>query len=65
MHYAMKFPINEPVPRPPHWGGYILIPHRIEFWHGRSGRVHERVGYTRTNDTAAEKPAWRAAWLAP
>lgn len=34
-----------PVPRPPHWGGFVLAPQRIEFWHGADFRLHERVLY--------------------
>jgi pyridoxamine 5'-phosphate oxidase len=36
-----------PVPRPPHWGGYLVRPDRFEFWYGAKYRLHERVVYRR------------------
>lgn len=36
---------DAPVPRPPHWGGFVLAPRRIEFWYGADFRLHERVLY--------------------
>ncbi|MFI4970119.1 MAG: pyridoxamine 5'-phosphate oxidase [Lysobacterales bacterium] len=41
---------GQPVPRPPHWGGFVLEPACIEFWYGAAFRLHEREVYTRDGD---------------
>ncbi len=51
---------DQPVPRPPHWGGYRLIPESIEFWEHRRNRLHDRICYRRESTGA-----WSAEHLAP
>ncbi|KAI9449348.1 pyridoxamine 5'-phosphate oxidase [Russula earlei] len=50
---------GENIPRPPHWGGYVVAPRMIEFWQGRSNRLHDRIQYR------VEKDNWRIVRLAP
>lgn len=47
------------IPRPAHWGGYRVKPTRIEFWQGRSNRLHDRILYEQDNDN------WQISRLAP
>lgn len=43
-----RFAADEFIPRPPHWGGYRIIPERFEFWKGRSNRMHDRILFQKT-----------------
>jgi pyridoxamine 5'-phosphate oxidase len=48
------------VPCPPHWGGYVLNPTRVEFWQGRPNRLHDRFRYSRRPDNT-----WKIERLSP
>jgi pyridoxamine 5'-phosphate oxidase len=50
---------GQPVPRPPFWGGYLLVPQRIEFWLGQDARLHDRFSYTPSAN------GWAVARLSP
>lgn len=50
---------SEVLPRPPHWGGYVLEPNYFEFWQGRNNRMHDRICYEQTTQ------GWIKSRLAP
>ena len=55
-----RFP--DEVPRPPHWGGFIIRPHEMEFWADGAYRLHDRFQFTPNHDEAGEGAA--AKWVA-
>jgi pyridoxamine 5'-phosphate oxidase len=56
---AAKYVLDAPV-RPAYWGGYVVKPLLVEFWQGRSNRLHDRIQYTLT-----ENGEWKIERLAP
>ncbi|MDN5748124.1 MAG: pyridoxamine 5'-phosphate oxidase [Pseudonocardia sp.] len=51
---------DEPVPVPGHWGGWRIVPERVEFWQGRADRMHDRLRFEVTGDRT-----WTVRRLAP
>ena len=59
-----KFSGSEP-PRPEYWGGYRINPTRIEFWKGRSNRMHDRIEFSRSIDKTGTASDWQIQRLQP
>ena len=55
-----KEKFGENVPRPPHWGGYVIIPNYFEFWQGRPARLHDRITYKKDANSK-----WEIKRIAP
>lgn len=49
LEYEKKF-LDDKIPLPDFWGGYIIVPDSIEFWIGRKSRMHDRIIYSKNND---------------
>jgi len=56
-----KYEDHDEIPRPAHWGGYVVRPVQVEFWQGRPNRLHDRLRYRRDD----EDSAWTLERLAP
>ena len=54
-----KYEGEEKLPRPENWGGYVVTPSKIEFWQGRSSRMHDRIVFQKDGDS------WKINRLAP
>jgi pyridoxamine 5'-phosphate oxidase len=58
-YFEEKFKDTELIPRPEHWGGFLLKPESIEFWQGRPSRLHDRLLYQKNGDN------WKISRLSP
>jgi pyridoxamine 5'-phosphate oxidase len=59
-HYEQQFADTDEIPRPEAWGGFRIVPTRIEFWQGRENRLHDRIIYSQD-----EHGDWLHSRLAP
>ncbi|MCE3553325.1 pyridoxamine 5'-phosphate oxidase [Pseudonocardia sp. RS11V-5] len=56
-----RFADTEAIPRPPHWGGWRIVPDEVEFWQGRTNRMHDRLRFVGDRDSRT----WKVVRLAP
>ena len=64
-----RWPDPQPIPLPDHWGGFVVAPTSVEFWHGRQSRLHDRLRFVRIDSSVEasmdDADAWRLARLSP
>nr|WP_261763834.1 pyridoxamine 5'-phosphate oxidase [Pseudonocardia asaccharolytica] len=60
-HMTRRFAELERVPRPPHWGGWRIVPNQVEFWQGRANRLHDRLRF----EINGIDRTWQVRRLAP
>ncbi|MHA6619724.1 pyridoxamine 5'-phosphate oxidase [Pseudonocardia sp. DLS-67] len=58
---TQRFAAQETVPPPPHWGGWRIVPEQVEFWQGRSNRMHDRLRF----ELDSHSRTWKIRRLAP
>lgn len=57
--HDFKLKFGEDIPRPDHWGGFVVLPESLEFWQGRPSRLHDRIYYSKNEN------GWQISRLAP
>ena len=56
-----RFADTDRIPVPPHWGGWRIVPDRVEFWQGRTNRMHDRLRF----ELSSLDRTWQVVRLAP